>query len=358
MSKSQVFKKYESRLYYTWETKVKREMSEFSETILRMLNDINECVQKEEPVLSFTPELSGSCSEGTKVIAMDEADILCVFDHEMWKNITLSTVSSTESTQINPSFVQLCSASLSNKHSELFTGDTLSKTKLLSRFYSLVKKHFPRVLSKYSRLNVTDVKNAMTNVHSLACVDMVWHGTALTCQSFSFDIVPAIPVRQEQLPDITRQALQHSDIIQDLYVVPKTGTFDLSKYDPAFRLSFSSVECDMFHSMPAALKQGYMLTKVLKHDCLIIDNIEWGVCSYNLKTAAYECMKSEHEGWKDTIQRTRREKHTASETSESKADPFKVMSYACMILYHLKKALIAKKQTSFFLYMRYAILEI
>ena len=44
-------------------------------------------------MLSFTPRLSGSCAEGTKVMAVDEADILCVFDDDSWKHITLSQVS-------------------------------------------------------------------------------------------------------------------------------------------------------------------------------------------------------------------------------------------------------------------------
>ena len=49
-----------------------------------------------------------------------------------------------------------------------------------------------------------DVKNAVANDHSLACLSMVWHGQQLKWQEFTVDIVPAIPVTHEQLPDVTR----------------------------------------------------------------------------------------------------------------------------------------------------------
>ena len=74
-----------------------------------------------------------------------------------------------------------------------------------------------------------DVKNAVANDHSLARLNMVWHGQELPWQEFTVDIVPAIPIAQEQLPDVTRQAMSHSHIIQDLFIVPKTGTFDQSQ---------------------------------------------------------------------------------------------------------------------------------
>ena len=82
--------KYETRVYYTTTRFTQEEMISFIETVLQMLPDINAMVIQEESVLSFTPRLSGSCAEDTKVIALDEADILCVFDDDSWKHIALS----------------------------------------------------------------------------------------------------------------------------------------------------------------------------------------------------------------------------------------------------------------------------
>ena len=287
--------KYEPQVYYAMKSSIREEKIVFEDTVLQMLRDINAMVIQEEPVLSFTPRLSGSCAEGTKVIALDEADILCVFDDDSWKQITLSQISN--DAHDNSSFVQI--TSLSTKHQSLLNGGFISKRKLLHRLYSLIRKALPEVLKNIKNLYMIDVKNAVANDHSLACLSMVWHGQELPWQEFTVDVVPAIPVTQEQLPDAIRQVMSYSHIIQDLFVVPKTGTFDQSQRDVAFRLSLSSTERDLFLAMPAALKQGYMLTKVLVHDCIIIDDIPLGVCSCNLKTATFECFKSEMPNWED-----------------------------------------------------------
>ena len=332
--------KYETHVYYTMNRSIQEEMKLFVETLLQMLRDINATVIEEEPVLSFTPRLSGSCAEGTKVIALDEVDILCEFDDDSWKQITLSQVSTGAHAQNNSSFVQI--TSLSSKHKTLLNDGFVSKQKLLYRLYALIQKALPAVLKDIKSLYMTDVKNAVANDHSLARLSMVRHGQELPWQEFTVDIVPAIPVTQEQLPNITRQAMSHSHIIQDLFVVPKTGTFDQSQSDVAFRLSFSSTERDLFLAMPAALKQGYMLTKVLVHDCITIDDIPVGICSYNLKTAAFECFKSKMPDWEDFVKQ-------AHKKVESQAISEDVVKCAQNILQNVEHCIGEKHQDSFFL---------
>ena len=187
-----------------------------------------------------------------------------------------------------------------------------------------------------------DVKNAVGNDHSLACLSMVWHGQELPWQEFTVDIVPAISVSQEQLPDVTRQAMNHPYITQDLFVVPKTGTFDQSQSDVAFRLSFSLTERDLFTVMPAALKQGYMLTKVLMLDCITIDDIPLGVCSYNLKTATFECFKSETANIEDLLKDSHKK-------AESQAISDDVVKCAQNILQKVEHCISKRHQDSFFL---------
>ena len=335
--------KYEPRVYYTMKRSICEEKVLFEETVLQMLRDVNAMVIQEEPVLSFTPRLSGSCAEGTKVIAVDEADMLCVFDDESWQHITLSQASNSTLTQEKSPFVQI--TSLSTKHQALLNNGFVSKHKLLQRLYSLIQKVLPAVLKNIKSLYMIDVKNAVANDHSLACLSMVWHSQVLPWQAFTVDIVPAIPVTQEQLPDGTRQAMSHSHIIQDLFVVPKTGTFDQSQSDVAFRLSFSSTERDLFLAMPAALKQGYMLAKVLVHDCITIDDIPLGVCSYNLKTATFECFKSEKLSWEDLVIQSRKTVIVHAKSQEIKD----VVRYAQNILQEVERSFVQKHQDSFFL---------
>ena len=336
-------RKYEPRVYYAMKRSIRKEKMLFEETVLQMLRDINAMVIQEEPVLSFKPRLSGSCAEGTKVIALDEADILCVFDEDSWKQISLSQICNNSHTQDNSSFVQV--TSLSTKHQTLLNDGFVSKRKLLKRLYSLIRKVLPTVLKNIKSLYMIDVKNAVANDHSLACLSMVWHSQKLPWQKFTVDIVPAIPVTQEQLPDATKQAMSHSHIIQDLFVVPKTGTFDQSQSDVAFRLSFSSTERDLFLAMPAAIKQGYMLTKVLVHDCITIDDIPMGICSYNLKTAAFECFKSETPNWEDLVIQSRKTVTVHAENQEIQD----VVRHAQNILHKVEGSLVQKHQDSFFL---------
>ena len=335
-------KTYEPRVYYTMKRSIREEKMLFEKIVLQILCDINAVVIEEEPVLSFTPRLSGSCAEGTKVIALDEADILCVFDDDSWKQITLSQVSNDAHSQDNPSFVQM--SSLSTKHQSLQNDGFVSKRQLLQQLYSLIRKALPVVLKNIKSLYMIDVRNAVANDHSLACLSMVWHSQELPWQAFTVDIVPAIPVTQEQLPDVTRQVMSHSHIIRDLFVVPKTGTFDQSQSDVAFRLSFSSTERDLFLAMPAALKQGYMLSKVLVNDCIIIDDIPLAVCSYNLKTASFECFKSEIPNWEDLVIQSHK---TVTVHAESQGIQ-DVMRYAQNILQKVDHSITKMHQESFF----------
>ena len=335
--------KYETRVYYTMRTPIREEKELFEETVLRMLRDINAIVKQKEPMLSFEPRLSGSCAEGTKVITLDEADILCVFDDDSWKQITLSQVCHDAHTQDNSPFVQI--ASLSTKHQTLLNDGFVSKQTLVQRLYSLIRKALPVVLKDIKSLSMINVKNAVANDHSLACLSMVWHGQQLPWQEFTVDIVPAIPVTKEQLPDVTRQAMSHPHIMEDLFVVPKTGTFDESKNDASFRLSLSSTERDMFIAMPAALKQGYMLTKVLIHDCITIDDIPAGLCSYNLKTATFECFKSETPNWEDLVTEARKIGTANAENQEIQD----VVRCAQNILQKVELSIVQNHQDSFFL---------
>ena len=336
--------KFKAQVYHTMKSSIREEKILFEDTVLQMLRDINDIVIQEEPVLSFKPRLSGSCAEGTKVIALDEADILCVFDDDSWQHITLSQISNDAHLQENSPFVQITSRS--TKHQNLLNDGFCSKRKLLQRLYTLIRKALPTVLKNIKSLYMIDVKNAVANDHSLACLSLVWHGQELPWQEFTVDVVPAIPVKQEQLPDAIKQVMSYPRIMQDLFVVPKTGTFDQSQSDTAFRLSFSSTERDLFIAMPAALKEGYMLTKVLFHDCFIIDNIPAGVCSYNLKTATFQCFKSATPNWQDLVIQAHR---TVTVNTESQAMSEDVVRYAQNILQEIEHSFVQKHQDSFFL---------
>ena len=141
--------------------------------------------------------------------------------------------------------------------------------------------------------------------------------------------------------------MKYPHILQDLFVVPKTGTLDQSQSNVAFRLSFSSTERVMFKAMPAALKQGYMLTKVLMDDCITIDDIACGLCSYNLKTAAFECFKSETPNWEELVIEAHKTGPANAENQEIEIP--NIVKYARKILQEIQHSIVQKHQDSFFL---------
>ena len=83
-------------------------------------------------------------------------------------------------------------------------------------------------------------------------------------------------------------------MIHDLCIVPKwTASLSETEYsDLAFQLGFSHTEKDFFYAMPVALRQGYKLTKVVLHDCMIIDDVKASdfLSSYMLKCMTFECF--------------------------------------------------------------------
>ena len=54
------------------------EMQEKATTVVSFLEDISEEVSNSDILMAFTPQVSGSCIDGTKVESPDEMDVLCV----------------------------------------------------------------------------------------------------------------------------------------------------------------------------------------------------------------------------------------------------------------------------------------
>ena len=90
-SSKQFMNKYRMPLLISDKAQFITEFKSFRSTILSFMKDIGSAISREDPLFGFVPVLSGSCSEGTKVLEMDEADVLCWFQHSDWQNIDLAT---------------------------------------------------------------------------------------------------------------------------------------------------------------------------------------------------------------------------------------------------------------------------
>ena len=286
-SSKQFMDKYKMPLLISDKAAFITEFKEFRSTILAFMKDIGSAISKEDSLFGFEPVLSGSCSEGTKVLKMDEADVLCWFQHPDWQNIDLATHESD-----NYAFMKVQSTSLAADHPALFKDNRLSVYGVFIRFYALVRKNIAHVLKqpKYKNLYISDVSKILQSDHAICPLKLVWSGKLFRWQEFSLDVVPAIPVKVEKLPG----ELNYHHLIHDPCIVPKwTASLSESEYsDMAFQLGFSHTEKDFFYAMPVALKQGYKLAKIVLHDCMTIDDVPADdfLSSYMLKCKTFECF--------------------------------------------------------------------
>ena len=264
----------------------KSEFKEFKQSVLKFMTKLGDAIGKDDPLFEFSPTMSGSCSEATKVIAMDEADVLCIFKHPDWETLLLEPHE-----KDNYSFMKLEeSEHMSQRHAQIFKGTNLSAHGVFVRFYTLVRKHTADAIKSCKNLYVMDVGAILPNDCSICPMELVWSGKWLHWQKFSVDIVPAIPVSKEKVP----KAIKYHNFVHDVVVVPKwTSSLILKGYaDEAFQLGFSNTEKDFFYGMPVALREAYKLAKVVKHNCMVIDSVKAGesLSSYMLKCKAFECF--------------------------------------------------------------------
>ena len=276
-------KNFESPIQISTDPSFKEEFKLFCRSVLDFMEDLGRVIGHDDPLFEFIPTLSGSCSEATKVIEMNEADVLCRFQHSAWKRLTLTNYE-----KDNFTYMKLESEELAITHPHLFNKGRLSAHRLFQQFYGLVRKHIEGVLKRHNNLYIVDVHNILPQDCTICPLDLVWSGKLLVWQEFSLDVVPAIPVSTTQLPG----ELKHHELVHHLVVVPKwtAGLIKQEYANEAFQLGFSSTEQDLFCAMPVALRDGYRLAKVIVHNCMPIDGIGAGDCisSYMLKCQAFE----------------------------------------------------------------------
>ena len=284
-SSNQFMEKYRLPMMISEKASFLSEFKLFRSTVLSFMRDIGSAISREDSLFGFEPVLSGSCSEGTKVSEMNEADVLCWFQHPDWEQIDLATHESN-----NYAYMKVGSRRLAAKHPGLCKNNHLSVYGIFQRFYALVRKNIAQVLRHYGSLYLLDGSKSLHSDHAICPLQLVWSGKLFTWQPFSLDVVPAIPVSVEKLPG----KLNHHDLIHDLYIVPKwTASLSETEYsDLAFQLGLSCTEKDFFYAMPDHLRQGYKLTKVALHDCMAIDDVPANVflSSYMLKCGTFECF--------------------------------------------------------------------
>ena len=340
-SYKQFMDKYKMPLLISDKAEFIAEFKTFRSTILEFMKDIGSAISKEDSLFGFEPVLSGSCSEGTKVLKLDEADVLCWFQHSDWQNIVLATHESD-----SYAFMKVESTSLAADHPALFKDNHLSVYGVFQRFYALVRKNVARVLRqpKFKNLYISDVSRILQSDHAICPLKLVWSGKFVRWQEFSLDVVPAIPVKVEKLPG----ELNYHHLIHNPCIVPKwTASLLEAEYsDMAFQLGFSHTEKDFFYAMPVALKQGYKLAKIVLHDCMTIDDVPADdfLSSYMFKCKTFECF-TDLPDFHDKVKRCRRR----NLIDDALQPPKQLIEWADKILVKIEHQIAKHHFESFFL---------
>ena len=330
---------FETPLRISNDMSFKNEFKNFCEIVPQFMGKLSDEIKKEDPLFAFEQRLSGSCKEGTKVVAMDEADILCLFIHPDWKDLDMSSHHAN-----NNNFMKLASDKFANKHPKLVRKSCLSVHRVFVQFYGLIRKSLAKVLREYKNLYIREPDSILEGTYAISALQLIWSGDVIQWQEFSLDVVPAIPLTEDKIP----KELNHSDWLHHIYVVPKWTSIltDVPYCDEAFRLCFSVPEEDFVHAMPEALRQGYKLTKVLMKKCMIIDSrpIDLYISSYNLKCKMFQCFTE----MKDFAEKMKT--HTKQNLiDEELQEPEDILASADQILKKLEDSIKIHYQESFFL---------
>ena len=330
--------KFRTPLIISRDISFKKEFKKFCTILPQFMKDLSDKIANDDPLFAFKPRLSGSCSEGTKVVAMDEADILCLFHHPDWKEFTVLNHE-----EGNCAFKQLSNDDFAKKYPKLVRKSCLSVHGVLGRFYGLIRKFFAEVLMKYDNLYVREPHTILESTYAVSALRLGWSSEDIQWQEFCLHVVPAIPLTEDKIP----KNLNHYDLLHDIFVVPNwtASLIEMPHADQAFQLGFSFPEQDLFQAMPINLRQGYMVTKVVMQDCMVIDDrpIDLYISKYMLKSKVFECFAD----MTDFAERMK--KHKERDLINDKLQlPKDILKNADCILKKLEESIENHYQESFF----------
>ena len=330
---------FETSVLISEESSFTEEFKNFCRIVPEFIRDLSNEIEKEDPLFAFKSTLSGSCCEGTKVIAMDEADVLCLFSHPDWQEFSILNHEEGSYT-----FIQLASNKFAEKYPKLVRKSYLSVHSVFGQFYGLIRKFLAKVLRKYKNLYIREPDSILESTYAISSLKLSWSSKVIQWQEFSLDVVPAILLTKEKIP----KELNHYDLLHDIFVVPKwtASLIDAPYVDEAFRLGFSFPEEDLIHAMPDSLRQGYKLTKAVVRNCMVIDDrpIDLYISSYLLKCKMFECFAEMPDFAEKMKTRTKQDLN-----DDNLQAPRKILAYADQILQKLEESIKNQYQESFFL---------
>ena len=334
------------------------EMQEKANTVLSLFRDIASEIGKTDKMMEFTPYISGSCNEGTKVIQPDEMDMLCVL--QKFEHIVFSQEGSPASSlvkiarKLGTTYHPFCQENTERRNRYNFI---LEQPRVFNYFYFLFSKALQNkeIWKKYPKLYRIQTDDMSHNSQSITDLSLVWHGDHFPFLEFSVDVVPAFSARG-WLPE---KALKHPLLERNgLLAIPKFRVEHIYDKDISylFQASFERSEADLFHIMPVELKQAYMLAKIIKSMLPKIELLPPGMffSSYLLKTCTFRIFQ-DHPEYKERLERFIASDKLSAALTQQPYDPQPlasvedIMRWCKQIFIRLEQAMAMRNLDGFFL---------
>ena len=274
------------------------EMTEELEIIKEEINTlmcrIAKGVKELDTRMGFTPVLSGSMSEGTKIRSMDEFDFL-LYMHSVAELLDIK-----EADDTIPGFVKMnAKPDLSKDQTQnIFIGDKLVASVFGCYVYSLIQRVLGREdtwldLHFYWDKGPLELSGGTSQVCNL---DLRWVGREYNNLSISVDLAPVIHLQNWWPQAVIEQTLLLPKAVKhygSLIVVCKAAPEEPFEggHESYFRLSYSHIETRIFSSLPLDIKYSYVLAKILmKNISKLVPKHHSGrtcISSYMLKMAFF-----------------------------------------------------------------------
>ena len=239
---------------------------QLKERVKHFIDDVASTIRHRHPALAFMCRQSGSVGEGTKVFQPNEFDFLS--DHELL-HCTIEGKAPSPNVKListgNNNDVDLSTTQCTKCHQllRLKKGDVIDRNALFSHFYGAFAEalddmelwiNHPTIY----RQSACDITSANRNI---SCLMVVIYDEIYTWVEATIDIVPSLHFATA--PSWCNIPYFLSN--QGCHVVGKWASSQPMDKE-LFQLGFCLSDAEMFHTMPAPLRDAYKLAKIVKDD--------------------------------------------------------------------------------------------
>jgi len=273
--------------------KMTEELEIIKEEINTLMGRIARGVKELDTRMGFTPVLSGSMSEGTKIGRMDEFDFL-LYMHSVAELLDIK-----EADDTIPGFVRMnAKPGLSKDQIQnIFIGDKLVASVFGCYLYTLIQRVLGRentwvYLHFYWDKGPLELLGGTT----ISSLELRWVGREYNNLCISVDLAPVIHLQNWWPKAVVEETLLLPKAVKhygSLIVVCKPAPAEAFEggNESYFRLSYCHMETRIFNSLPLDIKCSYVLAKILKENISkLVPNHHSGrtyISSYMLKMAFF-----------------------------------------------------------------------